>query len=75
MARLGRGHPAGGHGDERRCAGPALEMGALAQQRTRPVLGQALAVDLDAEHAVEDQEYLGAPVTLADEGTCPPSPS
>ena len=32
---------------------PAFQVGALAEECSRTVLGQALAVDLDAEHTVE----------------------
>ena len=55
----------GGHRDQRGGAGPALQVGALTEERPGPVLGQALAVDLDAKHAVEDQVDLGALVALA----------
>ena len=70
VERLGRdgGHPAGSYRHERRGAGPALEMGVFTEESTGAVLGQALAVDLDAKHAVEHQVHLGTRLTLADEG-------
>ena len=43
---------------------PALELSALAEHRARPVLGQALAVVLDAHDTVKHEEHLAALLAL-----------
>ena len=57
-------HPARGHGLERRRAGALLEVGPLSEEGARPVLGQALAVVLDPDDPVEDEEDLRARLSL-----------
>ena len=63
-ARKRAHHHVQGHRHERRGPCSLLEGRALAQQRPGAVLGQALAVVLDSEHAVEDQEDLRARFAL-----------
>ena len=80
-ARLRRRAPPGsrprGNGvsaRERRGADAALERCALADQRSRPHLGDLLAVDLDREHAVEDEVERVASLAPCVTSTAP-SPS
>ena len=47
-----------GHGAQRGGAAAALQHGALAEHGAGPDLGQRLAVDLDRQHAVEQQVQL-----------------
>jgi len=56
--------PGPGDGPQRRRAGPALQQGPLAEDGTGADLGHQLAVDLDAEHAVEQEEDLVARAPL-----------
>ena len=46
---------------------PALEHGPLAEDRAGSDLGDGLAVDLDRQHAVEQEEQLVARLALLDE--------
>ena len=46
---------------------PALDRGALADDRAGPDLGDDVAVDLHVEHPVEDQEHVRARLVLLDE--------
>ena len=53
--------------DERGRPDPALEVCPLAEERTGPVLGQALPVAFDPDDAVEDQRHLRARLALGHE--------
>ncbi len=64
LVGLDDGDPARGDRRECRRAGTILEVGPLPEERTGSVLGQALAVVLDPDHPVEDQEDLGAGLAL-----------
>ena len=56
-----------GDGAERARAPAALQHRALAEDRTGPELGERFAVDLDRQHAVEQQVELRAELALLDE--------
>ena len=61
------GDAAGGDGPQRRGALAAFEHGSLAEHRAGAELGDRLAVDLDRQDAVEQEEQLGARCTLLDQ--------
>jgi hypothetical protein len=54
-------HPARADGPQRRCAAPSLQQCSLTQDRAGTDLGDWLTVDLDLEHAVEEQVQAVAP--------------
>src|SRR5205823_15000341 len=60
-------HLAGGHGPQGGGAQPALEDGSLAEDGAGAQHGHALAVDLDTQHAVEQEEELVARLPLLGE--------
>jgi hypothetical protein len=62
------GHPGLGYRHQSRGPDPALEAGPLAEDRSGPVLGQALAgFVLHPDHTVEDEEDVGPVLTHVDQ--------
>src|SRR6185312_15241830 len=64
LVGLDDGDPARGDRFERRGPGAPFEVRPFAQQRARSVFGQPLAVTIDADHAIEDEEDVGAGIPL-----------
>jgi len=62
--------PARRHRPQRRRPPPALEQRHLAEDGAGPHLGDRLAVPLDGEHTVEQQEQLLARRSLSPQGLC-----
>src|ERR1700683_4062048 len=55
------------HRNVARCTDATLQVGTLTKQGTRPVLGQTFPAPFDAHDAVEDEQDLGARLTLLEE--------